>query len=160
MRRILGNWGEFLVNNVVHPFAIFATASFIMILLVYFVVKAFGINVNYGVRTLAGALFSLTIMTYLFAFQKELLAYLGKINVMLMFIISFVLGIIIMVLISSLGNSSSGIPMNEIVLSGSFSILVFNYVRENKMLSFYYLTISGFLFYIIFGVVSSMEVIN
>jgi len=152
MRQILGNWGEYLINKVLHPFTIFATPLFILLLIIYFVAGAFKESVSYGVRSFAGALFPLIIVTYIFLFQKELIASLGKIKIFVSFLISFCWGIILMLLISIFGNNKAGIPVNEIILSGSFSILVFSYVsiRENKILSFYYGMISGFLFFIIF----------
>jgi hypothetical protein len=149
---MLGNWGEYLVNKVLHPFAVFATPTFILILMVFFVGRAFNSGINNGVRSFAGVILPLIIMTYIFIFQKDLIAILGKINTILSFFISLFWGFLVMVLISILSTSTSGIPIKEIILSGSFSILVFSYVsiRENKMLSFYYGIIAGFLFFIIF----------
>jgi len=47
---------------------------------------------------------------------------------------------------------ASPVPVNELLLSASFSILVFSYVSlpQNKVLSYYYGTVSGLLIYMIF----------
>jgi len=120
-----------------------------MLLLIYFIINDFSNDLNTGFRSFAGAVLPLIIMTYIFIFQKDLLKVLNKINVLVGFIGAFLVGNLLMAMINFFGPKSS-IPLNEFVLSGSFSILVFSYVsmRENRMLSFYYGAISGFLFYI------------
>ena len=148
----LSNWGLYLLNKVLHPFTVFGTPMFILILVIYFVNCAFSNGVYSGVRSFAGALLPLVMVTYIFIFQKELLGKLGNINVFISFFASLIWGIIIMVIIQSFGSPYSAIPINELVLSASFSILVFSYVSlpHNKVLSYYYGTVSGFLLYIIF----------
>ena len=147
----LNNWGTWLIHKVVHPFTVFATPVFVLLLMIYLVFYAFRGGFYPGVRSFAGVLLPLIMVTFIFIFQKELLEKLGKIHTLISFFISLIIGIVVMVVVRSFGHSST-VPITELVLSGSFSILVFSYVslQENKMLSYYYGMISGFLIYIIF----------
>jgi len=147
----LNNWGMLLIHKVVHPFTVFATPLFVLLLMIYLVSKAFMRGFYLGVRSFAGVLLPLIMVTFISIFQKELLEKLGKIHTLISFFISLIIGIVVMIVVQSFGHYST-VPITELVLSGSFSILVFSYVsfRENKMLSYYYGMISGFLIYIIF----------
>lgn len=147
----LKNWGMLLIHKVVHPFTIFSTPFFVLLLMIYLVFYAFREGIYIGIRSFAGILLPLIIVTFIFIFERELLEKLGKIPTLISLFASLIVGIIVMVLIRFFAHSSA-VPITELVLSGSFSILVFSYVslRENKMLSFYYGMIFGFLIYIIF----------
>lgn len=147
----LNNWGTWLIHKLVHPFTIFATPTFVLLLMVYLVTVAFTNGLYAGVRSFAGALLPLILVTFIFIFQRELLEKLGKIPTLVSFAGSLIIGVIVMAVIRSFADSRS-IPVTELVLSGSFSLLVFSYVslEGNKMLSYYYGMISGFLFHIIF----------
>ena len=149
----LSNWGSYIVNKLIHPFTVSATPVFVLILTIYFIVHAFRISIYSGVRSFAGVLFPLIIMTFIYIFNRELLTHLGKLNVPVSFIGSLIWGIIVMVVIRFFGPMySASIPISELILSGSFSILIFSYVQgaQSKLLSYYYGMISGFLLYIIF----------
>jgi hypothetical protein len=139
-----------LIHKLVHPFTIFATPSFLMGLMIYLVVIAFAKGIYSGVRSLSGVLLPLILITFIFIFQKELLERLGKIPTLISFSTSLAIGVAVMMVIHFV--DSQAVPITELVLSGSFSILVFSYVslEGNKMLSYYYGMISGFLVYIIF----------
>ncbi len=147
----LNNWGTWLIHRVIHPFIVFATPAFILFLMIYLVFNAFRGGFYPGIRSFAGFLLPLIMVTFIFIFQKELLEKLGKIPTIINFFALLILGIVVMIVVRFLGYSST-VPITELVLSSSFSILVFSYVslRENKMLSYYYGMVSGFLIYIIF----------
>ena len=147
----LENWGTVLIHKVVHPFTVFATPVFVLFLMFHLVFYSFGKGFSSGIRSFAGVLLPLIMVTFIFVFQKELLEKLGKIPALISFFASLIIGIVVMVVVRAFAYSSA-VPVTELVLSGSFSILVFSYVglRENKMLSYYYGMISGFLIYIIF----------
>ena len=147
----LENWGTALIHKVVHPFTVFATPVFVLFLMFNLVFYSFGKGFSSGIRSFAGVLLPLIMVTFIFVFQKELLEKLGKIPALISFFASLIIGIVVMVVVRAFAYSSA-VPVTELVLSGSFSILVFSYVglRENKMLSYYYGMISGFLIYIIF----------
>ncbi len=147
----LNNWGTWLIHKVVHPFTVFATPVFVLFLMIYLVFYAFRGGFYPGVRSFAGVLLPLIMVTFIFIFQKELLEKLGEIPTLFSFFASLIIGIVVMVVVRFFVYFSA-VPIAELVLSGSFSILVFSYVsfRENKMLSYYYGMISGFLIYIIF----------
>ena len=145
------NWGIALINRVVHPFTVFATPALVLILIIYLVICNFREGIYVGIRSFAGFLFPLILVTFIFKFQKELLEKLGKIPTLISFGISLFTGIVVMIVVQGFERFLL-VPIVELVLSGSFSILVFSYasLRGNKMLSYYYGMISGFLFYIIF----------
>ena len=147
----LNNWGTWLIHKIVHPFTIFATPLFILLLMGYLVFHAFSSGIYPGIRSFAGILLPLIMVTFIFIFQKELLEKLGRIPTLISFFSSLIIGIVVMVVIRFFAYSLP-IPITELVLSGSFSILIFSYVslQENRMLSYYYGMISGFLIYIIF----------
>jgi phosphoglycerol transferase MdoB-like AlkP superfamily enzyme len=147
----LNNWGKLLIHKVVHPFTIFVTPLFVLVLTVYLIIYAFKTGISSGVRSFAGVLLPLIMVTFIFIFQRDLLQKLERIPTLISFSASFIVGIIVMVVIRLFAKNTP-VPITELVLSGSFSILVFSYVslEGNKMLSYYYGMISGLLFYIIF----------
>ncbi len=152
----LDNWGKWVLNKILHPFTVVGTPLFLLILLIYFIIVAFASGgVLPGVRSFAGGLLPLIAMSFIFVFKKDMLRKFGKINVVVSFFISLVWGGILMFLVELLSNVYLGIPMIEIVLSASFSVLVFSYVslygdeKRNKVLAYYYGIVSGFLIYII-----------
>jgi hypothetical protein len=134
----------------IHPFAVSATPGFLAILMVYLVLSAFARGFYPGVRSLAGILFPLIMVTFVFIFQRELLERLGTIPLFVSFAAALILGVLVMVVVQVYARSPT-VPVTELVLSGSFSLLVFSYasLRGNKMLSYYYGMIAGFLLYII-----------
>ncbi len=147
----LNNWGTWLIHSVVHPFTVFVTPVSVLFLMIYLVFHAFRGGLYLGIRSFAGVLLPLIIVTFIFIFQKELLEKLGKIPTLFSFFASLIIGIVVMVVVRLFAYFSV-VPITELVLSGSFSILVFSYVslRGNNMLSYYYGMITGFLIYIIF----------
>lgn len=143
-----GNWGLWLLHEILHPFAVSATPVFILGLMVYFLFSAFGEGIYPGVRSLAGVLLPLIVVTFMFVFQKARLEKLGEPNVLKWgFYASVVTGFGAMALIRFFGR----MPVTEVVLSGIFSALVFSYasIRENKVFAYYYGMILGFLIYIV-----------
>jgi hypothetical protein len=151
-RLALSNWGLSLLRKFLHPLTVFGTPTFLLALLIYFLMRAFRTDLAYGIRSLAGFLLPLIVSTFIFIYQKEILAKLGDVNVVISFIISLIWGVIIMVVVRLFTAMASPVPVNELVLSSSFSVLVFSYVSlpQNKVLSYYYGTVSGLLLYIIF----------
>ncbi|KPJ66503.1 hypothetical protein AMJ44_08250 [candidate division WOR-1 bacterium DG_54_3] len=147
----VGNWGTWLVNTVIHPFAVTATPLFVLVLMIYLVYYAFLTGTQQGIRSFSGVLLPLILVTFLYIFQRDLLRNMGKIPTTVSFLISLIIGLLVMTIVRVIGHSSS-IPITELVLSGSFSILVFSYVSllETKMFSYYYGMISGFLIYLFF----------
>lgn len=142
------NWGLWLLHKVLHPFAIFATPLFILGLIVYFLVSAFGEGIYPGVRSFAGVLLPLIVVTFLFVFQRPQLEKLGEPRMLKWgFVASLLTGFGAMALVRFVGR----VPITEVVLSGIFSALVFCYagIRENKVFAYYYGMMLGFLTYIV-----------
>lgn len=149
----LSNWGLSLINKLIHPFTVVLTPVFTLILIVYFVIKAFQTDLYSGIRSFAGTLLPLVMVTFIFIFHSHLIgSVLGKISVPISAGFSFVLGIIVMIIVRTFSSSHSAVPAAEILLSGSFSLLVFSYIHisEKKILAYYYGMVCGFLTYIIF----------
>ena len=149
---LVRNWGSYLVRNLIHPFTIFATTAFILILIVYFIFNAFRISVYAGVQSLAGALLPLIIANFILIFNRDLITYFAKINNLIGFSSAMIWGFIVMVVIRFFGSMNvTPIPISELILSGSFSILVFSHAEgaQSKIFLCYYGMICGFLLYII-----------
>lgn len=151
-KRRLGDWGEVLLERVLHPLTVFGTPTFILILMGYFLVKSFSRGINEGLRGFAGALLPLIISSFLFSFRKHLLERLGQVNVVAAFLSSLVWGFAAMFLVRLLKSEVLPLALCEIVLSASFSVLVFGYVvlPATRMLAYFYGTVCGFLAYIVF----------
>ena len=151
-RLALSNWGLALLKKFLHPLTVFGTPAFLLALLIYLLARAFRTDLPSGIRSLAGFLLPLIVSTFIFIYQKEILAKLGDVNVVISFIISLIWGVIMMVVVRLFTAMASPVPVNELVLSSSFSVLVFSYVSlpQNKVLSYYYGTVSGLLLYVIF----------
>jgi len=151
----LDDWGGHFtfIYKIVHPFIILITLLFIFFLMCSFVIHAFATGNSYaGIRSFAGVLLPIVIIVFIFKFQKELLEeIIGRISAFTGFFLFLIVGFLSMIMIRLLGYGSA-IPIMELVLSGSFSVLVFSYanLRHSKILSFYYGIICGFLIYIVF----------
>ena len=142
------NWGLWLLRSVLHPFALAATPLFILGLMVYFLVAAFGDGIYPGVRSLAGVLLPLIAVTFMFVFQRVRLEKFGEPGVLRWGLLaSMLVGFGAMSLIRFFGR----VPVTEVILSGMFSALVFCYagIRENKVFAYYYGMMLGFLIYIV-----------
>jgi hypothetical protein len=126
----MGDWGSYVVRTFIHPFTIVATPVFVLILTAYFIINAFRISIYDGVRSFAAALFPLIIMTFIYIFNKDLIKYLEKVNILISFSSALIWGFIVMVVIRFSGSMNGApIPISELVLSGSFAILIFSYVE-------------------------------
>lgn len=141
------NWGVWLIDQLIHPFTIVATPGFLLILMIYLVISAFTEGFHLGMRSFAGVLFPLVLVAFIFIFQRDLLERLGKVPTLAAYAFSLVIGLVVMIVLAW----SPAVPIKELVLSGSFSLLVFSHVslRGNAMLAYYYGMISGLLLYTI-----------
>jgi len=151
-RLVLGNWGLVLLRKILHPLTVFGTPAFLLSLLIYFLVRAFLTGLPSGIRSVSGFLLPLIVSTFVFIYQKELLTKLGDLNVIIGFVISLAWGVGLMMIVEAFTNRASPVPVSELVLSASFSVLVFGYVSlpQNKVLAYYYGTVSGLLIYVVF----------
>ncbi len=139
-----------VIYDAVRRIAVFGTLLYIFVLTTYLVVRAFENGLYPGIRSSASALLPVIIVSFLFIFHKEVLELLGMVPAVMAFLLSMIAGIVLMVVIRFFAHTS-GIPVAELVLSGTFSILVFSSgsLKEKQVLSYYYGIISGFLLYII-----------
>jgi hypothetical protein len=146
--------GRFCIKYVIHPISVVVPSAFLLLLTTYFVWQEFKADTQYGIRSLAAAIIPLILIGFLTAYHRELLATLGKIPPFISFLLSIGWGIGILVVVESSGYfGKTSIPLTELVLSGSFTLLIYNYVendREARVLSYYYGIFLGFLFYIVF----------
>jgi hypothetical protein len=86
-------------------------------------------------------------LTFLVKFRREIL---GKANLApsgLTFLVTLAVGLAIMRAVSF----APHVPLRELVLSGTFSVLVFSYVLldRDKSMSYYFGTILGALLYVV-----------
>ena len=145
------NWGTELLKYFVHPFALTATPVFLFLLTAYFVVQGFQDDLYLGIRSLCGALLPLILITFIHEFRKDLLVQLGSQNTLVSLILSSVWGFALMLILRVFNRYLHNIPLNELILSGSFSVLVFTYYHdeENRAKAYYYGLIAGLLIYVI-----------
>ena len=150
-QQALRGWGELLLEKILHPLTVIGTPAILLLMMGYFVLRNFKIDLSTGVRSFAGVLLPLIICSFLYAFQRSVLEWIGNVNLFLSFIVSLLWGIAIMVMMQLLGKFTFPAPIIEMILSGSFSVLVFTYVTmsQGRALSYYYGMITGFLIYII-----------
>jgi predicted permease len=121
------------------------------VLLIYLIGIAFLDDIYVGIRGLSGALFPLVLITFTYFLRRNILEQLARPHPFIIFVVSMAIGVAVMIVIKSFVYNPA-IPVTEMVLSSSFSILIFSYVslKENEMLPYFYGMISGFLFYIVF----------
>lgn len=146
----MDNWGELLIHKFLFPFALFATPSFLLLLMAVFVARAFGDDLYSGVRSFAAVLLPLMVMTFLLVFRKEMVKNVERLPPWIAFLGSITLGLGVMALLST----SSSIPATEMVLSGSFSILLMSYVaigQERRIVYFFGMVLGLLDYIVVFG---------
>ncbi len=146
--KVFGLW---LIQHVLHPFAVFATPVITIGLILLLLVRAFRLSLTDGIRSLSAVLLPLVVLTFVFMYQKSLFVEIGNIPTIIGFIASAVIGIAVMVVIRYLANLAFFIPFAEILLSGTLTMLVFSYISLQKsgVLAYCYGMLSGFLIFVI-----------
>lgn len=146
-----GNWGTWLIREVIHPLTVFLPLAILLLLMTYFVLAAFNDGFRPGIRSFAAVLLPLSLVTFVFIFQRGWLATLSTLSAFASFLVSMPIGLIIMVAIRLYGRSSTA-PITELILSASFSLLVFSHasLRGPKISAYSYGMICGMLLYIVF----------
>jgi hypothetical protein len=151
----VGEIGALFLKYIIHPFSVFTPPFFLGGILIWLVFNAFKVSFDYGVRSTSAVIFPLVIMAFFFAASIEFWRKLGKQNIFLIFFLSMFwgFGILGFIHIAKLLGILSWVPITEVVLSGSFSLLVYGHVANgNRVIPYYYGVIAGFLLYvIIFG---------
>jgi hypothetical protein len=145
------NWGTVLIKYIVQPLALTATPISLFILTAYLVVQGFQEDRLVGFRSLCGALLPLILITFTHEFGREILIHLGSQKIFWSLIFSSFWGFSLMAILRVFNHYLHNIPLNELILSGSFSVLVFTYYHDerNRAKAYYYGMIAGLLTYII-----------
>lgn len=145
------DWGSQLIQHVLYPFALVGAPVFLAGFLVYLVAQSFADSADDGIRSFASVLLPLMGVTFLLTFRRdEASEQAEKVPLWLAFVATFVIGMIAVQLLSV----STTAPIAELILSASFSILVFSYVslERQKMFAYYFGMVIGFLtFVVLFG---------
>lgn len=148
------NWGTELIKSFVHPFAMTATPIFLFLLTAYFVLQRFHEDRWVGIRSLCGALIPLIFITFIHKFKNSFLVRAGSQTPLWSFILSSLWGFGLMLILQlfNLYLHIKYVPLNELILSGSFSLLVFTYVQDKKNNAevYYYGMLIGLMVYIFF----------
>ncbi len=146
--KVFGLW---LIQHVLHPFAVFAMPLITIGLILLLLVRAFRLGLRDGIRSLAAVLLPLVVLTFVFMYQKPLFAEIGNIPTIIGFVASAFVGIAVMVVIRFLANLAFFIPFAEILLSATLTMLVFSYVGlpRSGVLAYCYGMLSGFLVFVI-----------
>jgi hypothetical protein len=142
------NWGLWLINGLLYPFAMVATPLFLLALIVFFVLQAFSDSTGDGVRSFAAVLLPLMTLALLVAFRKEKLQRAERLPSIWAFFLTLVVGIGVLALLAI---TPTRIPLPELVLSGSFSVLIFSYLAltQDKAMFYYFGMVLGFLLYVV-----------
>jgi hypothetical protein len=139
------NWDEGLIHGLLYPFASFAAPAFLLLLVVFFIWRAFTADLASGLRSFAAALLPLMIVTYLTTARREDLSRrTARVPNWITFVAMLVIGAALMPMVSISGS----VPVAELVLAGCFSVLVGGYVLiedRDKAMSYYFGLIPGVL---------------
>ena len=141
------NWGEKTIRYVLQPFAMVATPVALLALMTYFVIAAFSSGLGEGVRSFSAVLLPLMAATFVLGFKREAATNLQRISPLAAFFLSFLLGGVV---VASLSIATSA-PVVELVLAGSFAVLMFSYVTldRERSLSYFFGMVLGFLVYVV-----------
>lgn len=142
------NWGTLLINGVLYPFALFGAPLFLAALLIYLIAEDFSDSVNDGLRSFAAALLPLMVVTFLWVFRSEPVAdSIERVPRLVAFTATLGIGVLVMALL----RAASSAPLPELVMSGSFSLLVFSSVtlERDRKVAYFFGIITGFLLFII-----------
>ncbi len=142
------NWGAKAVDNILYPIALFAAPAFLAVLTVYFVVQAFTRSAGSGVRSFAAVLLPLMVLALLVAFKRNSLRRAEAVPSFWVFLATLGIGSAVMALLKL---TPTGVPLPELVISASFSILIFSRVAltRDKMMFYYFGMVLGFLVYVV-----------
>lgn len=142
------NWGARLIDLALYPFALVATPAFLLFLMVFFVARAFAHSSGNGVRSFSAVLLPLMVLALLVAFKRENLKRAERVGNIWVFVGTLVIGLGVMELLRL---TPTGVPASELILSGSFSVLLFSSVSlsRDKAMFYYFGTILGFLSYVV-----------
>lgn len=132
----------------------FGAPFFLLALAIGFVWRAFAHDIYAGVRSMGGVLVPLVMATFILAFWQSLLVRMGKARIWVGFTASVGWGFIAMLVLQLVARSQPFVPIGELVLSASFSVLVFGYLgnrgtRPSNILVYYYGVTVGLLLYIV-----------
>jgi hypothetical protein len=141
------NWGVRLVDFALYPFALVATPAFLLFLMIFFIARAFADSSGSGVRSFSAVLL-LMVLALLVAFKRENLKRAERVGNLWVFIGTLAIGLGVMELLRL---TPTGVPASELVLSGSFSVLLFSSVSlsRDRAMFYYFGTILGFLSYVV-----------
>jgi hypothetical protein len=142
------NWGVRLIDLALYPFALVATPGFLLFLMIFFVGRAFANSSGSGVRSFSAVLLPLMVLALLVAFKREKLKRAERVGNLWIFVGTLLIGLGVMELLSL---APTGVPISELVLSGSFSVLLFSSVSlsRDRAMFYYFGTILGFLSYVV-----------
>ena len=144
------NWGTVVITRGIYPIAFVATPGFLLVLMIYFISRAFSQSLGAGVRSFAAVLLPLMVLGLLKTFQKERIRRAESFSNTLVFALTLLVGILVMELLTI---APTGVPLAELVLSGSFSVLLFSHAalpeNREKAIFYYFGMILGFLSYVV-----------
>jgi hypothetical protein len=124
------------------------TVLFLVALIAYFVLRAFRDDLGTGVRSFSSVLLPVMVLTALTRFRKrELENAEVQLPGALTFVVTLIIGIGVLALLTMAPN---GIPVQELVLSGCLSILLFSslILPADRAMFYYFGMVIGFLLYV------------
>ena len=145
-------WATDIVENIIQPAALIGVPLILLILLVIAIANSFKGGFNRVVRSICTAVLPFIPMTYVYKFHIKIFENLATVNTWMSLFLSFIWGVALMSIIRFLHNRDAEIPVVEVILSFTLSLLLFSYAttQNGEILSYYYGVVMGFLCYIFF----------
>ncbi len=149
-------WADVIIERLLHPIIIILTLLTLVILNVMYIWDAF--QNGAGIQSLAATLVPIIIATFLHQYSSSLMdSILGRGNAATRFVVGFIWSIGIIVIIVYFEQYIS-VPLSELMLSSTFSLLVFSSVNTTRqelsdISAYYYGIVVGVLVYVmLFGI--------
>ena len=136
------------VHQAIYRATVAVTVLFLVALIAYFVLRAFRDDLGTGVRSFSSVLLPVMVLTALTRFRKQELENAEvQLPGALTFVVTLIIGIGVLALLTMAPN---GIPVQELVLSGCLSILLFSslILPADRAMFYYFGMVIGFLLYV------------
>lgn len=145
------SWATDIIEQLIHPATVIGVPSIIFGLLLFAIFNSSN-DFSQCVRSICAAILPFLLMTYLYKFQSFVLENLAKVDSWLSFLVSLIWGFALMFLIRILHENAEKLPVLELILSFTLSLLLFSYAStpNSEILSYYYGIVSGFVCYVAF----------
>lgn len=142
------------INEFARCVTVYGTPVLLAFLALLLVVRAFEEGYYAGIRSASATLLPIVVGSFLYAYRREVLQRLARLATWIGVLMGAGMGVLVMTSVQGLVSKFT-VPLPELVLAGSFTVLVFSSAAtpEDRGLPLYYGTLLGILSYVVlFGV--------